>query len=85
MGQAGVHLHQGGRGTVLTEPQHEPLILPQDFYETLSYLPDGTDVLEYFDQDDPQWRILKLILLRDGDGAMFLSCHSLLDLEVKEE
>jgi hypothetical protein len=61
------------------EPQ--ALVVTRDFYETLMGLPDGADVSEYFESDDPTWNVMTLKLLKTSRDEMSLWCECVIDVE----
>lgn len=59
----------------------EPWLVPKDFYDMIMALPDGADVSEFFEFEDPQWNTMKVTLFKtEGDDAL-LSVNSLLAME----
>ncbi len=61
--------------------KQEPWVVSQDFYDMIMALPDGADVSEFFDAEDPEWRVLSLKLVKHNDGEASLLAEYLVDLE----
>lgn len=63
----------------------EPWYVPQDFYDMIMALPDGADVTEFFECEDPDWQIHKITLFKTEDNDALLSCNSVLAMEPRTE
>lgn len=46
----------------------EPMMVPKDFYDMIMALPDGADVTEFFEFEDPQWNAAMKINLIKTQG-----------------
>lgn len=59
----------------------DPWYVPQDFYDMIMALPDGADVSEFFEFEDPQWNTMKINLFKTEDDDALLSVNSILAME----
>lgn len=65
--------------------EQKPWLVPQEFYDFIMGFPDGADVTEHFEIDDPEWRTMKVTLFKTDDQGALLSVNSILSMEVAPE
>lgn len=61
----------------------KPLVVTQELYDELMELPDGWDVSEYFDSEDPSWKVMKVTLVKVPHGRSSLVCRSVIAMEIE--
>lgn len=64
-----------------TRRDMKPWTVPQNFYDRVMEMPDGADVTEFFESDDPEWRVVKITLLKTEDNQALLSCNNIIAME----
>lgn len=63
----------------------EPWRVPQSFYDMIMELPNGADVTEFFECDDPDWHVTSITLYKTTGNRAVLSCNSILAMEPTAE